>query len=140
MFLIRKQQFEALGDADFTRRMRQMIVDDLAAKGAALLPGAGKEIDAMIRHAMEVARGYGFETERDLSTFVLHMIRINPDFHRHPAIHAILTDPSVPTADKHQAIVADVSDEAWEEAAAMTDPDAYWQGLRASSQPKEQGR
>lgn len=135
-FLIRREQFAAIADADLTRRVKRSIIMEYELSRT--VPGKDdrRGLDAMIRHGLAVARAYGFETEQDLATFVLHMILINPAFHREPTIHAILVDPSMPAADKPDALLG-IPEEAWEAAEAMTDPVAYWNEVKASKSPGE---
>jgi hypothetical protein len=136
VFVIGKRQLEAIGEEDFTRRVAELFGDDLVANDVAppeALPM--KQLEAMARHAIEVAQRLGFETERDIVAIALDMVKINPEFYLQPDIRRILTDASIPPGERHERILTDVEDDAWEEAAKMTDPRAYWAKVLGGNQP-----
>lgn len=126
MFRVRKQQRESLGDKGFIDRLEASIADDTFGRSITAKERARLPIRAMVEHGVEVARGYKLETERDITFFVLNMLTINPEFHRQPRIHAILRDPDLKPPERREKLLTDVSDDEWEDAAKMTDPDRYW--------------
>ncbi|AKT42886.1 hypothetical protein [Chondromyces crocatus] len=126
MLRIRREQHDALGDKDFLDRLEVLVAEALFHRKVSAAERARLPLRAMCEHGVGVARGYGLETERDLTVFVLNMITINPEFHRQPHIHDILRDPSLSPPDRREKLLMDVSDEAWDEAARMTDADRYW--------------
>jgi hypothetical protein len=126
MFRIRTPQRRSLGDKDFIDRLEESIAEDTLGRKVSAEERARLPIREMIEHGVEVARGYGLATQRDLALFVLNMLTINPEFHRQPRIHAILKDPALSPPERRERLLADVSDEEWDEAAKMTDPDRYW--------------
>jgi hypothetical protein len=126
MLRIRREQHDALGEKDFVDRLEALVAESVFVRQVTAAERRRLPLRAMIVHGIEVARGYGLETERDLTVFVLNMITINPDFHRQPRIHAILRDTSLEPEARREKILTDVSDEEWEEAERMTDADRYW--------------
>jgi hypothetical protein len=126
MFKIRPKQQASLADKAFVDWVENYLAEDMLERKVSAEERARLPFRGMIEHGMEVARGYGLETQRDLMFFVLNMITINPEFHRQPKIHAILEDESLTTKDRRDKLLTDVSKEEWEEAAQMTDEDAYW--------------
>ena len=126
MFRVKKPQKEALGDADFLGRLEELLAEDFY--GRRVTPEEKRRVPfrEMSAHGLEVARSYGFRTERDLATFVLHMIRIHPEFHRQPKIHSILQDTDLPPAVRREKLLTDVTDDDWSAAAKMGDADDYW--------------
>lgn len=126
MLKIRKPQHQSLSDKDFIDRLEASIAEDIFGRKVSGDERTRLPIREMVEHGVLVARGYDLVTERDLALFVLNMITINPEFHRQPRIHAILKDPSLEPAERREKLLSDVSDEEWDEAGAMTDPDRYW--------------
>ena len=126
MFRIRQQQQRSLGDQAFIGRLEEVLGEDFYGRKPTPEELTRVPFREMIEHGIEVARGYGLKTERDLAGFVLNMVRINPEFHRQPRINAILKDASLEPPERREKLLTDVSDDEWEEAARMTDADDYW--------------
>lgn len=126
MFRVRKPQKEALGDADFIGRVEELLAEDFYGRRVTPAEKSRVPFREMVVHGIEVARRFGFRTERDLASFVLHMVRINPEFHRQTAIRAILDDTALEPAVRREKLLTDVSNDDWEAAAKMTDADDYW--------------
>ncbi len=126
MFRIRERQQDALADKAFIDRAEEHIAESLLDRRTTAEERARLPIRAMVVHGIEVARGYGLSTQRDLLLFVLNMVTINPDWHRQPHIQRILQDGSLTPPERREKLLTDVSDDEWEEAAAMTDANRYW--------------
>lgn len=126
MFRLRPHNKRPLGDADFIGRLEELVAEDLYQRRVTPEERTRLPLREMIEHGVDVARGYGLKTERDLAGFVLNMIRVNPEFHRQPRIHSILRDPGLAPPARREKLLSAVSDEEWEEAARMTDADEYW--------------
>ncbi len=126
MFRVRKPQKETLGDADFIGRLEDLLAEDFFGRRVTPDEKGRVPFRDMIRHGIEVARGFGFRTERDLASFILHMVRINPEFHLQPTIRSILQDTSLDPAVRREKLLTDVTDADWDAAAKMTDADDYW--------------
>jgi hypothetical protein len=126
MFRVRKPQKETLGDADFIGRLEELLAEDFYGRRVTPDEKARVPFREMIVHGLEVARGFGLRTERDLAGFVLHMVRINPEFHRQPKIRSILDDKALEPAVRREKLLTDVTDDDWNAAANMTDADDYW--------------
>ena len=126
MFRVKKPQKEALGDADFIGRMETLLAEDLYRRAVTEEDKRRFPFREMVAHGIEIARSYGFRTERDLASFVLHMIRINPEFYRHPTIESILRDTALPPAVRRERLLTHVTAEEWRAAERMTNADDYW--------------
>ncbi len=126
MFKVTPRNQRPLGDDGFVRRLEQLLGEDFYGRKPTPEELERIPFRAMIEHGMEVARGYGLRSERDLAGFVLNMVTINPEFHLQPRIHAILADPALAPAERRDKLRGAVSDEAWAEAARMTNGNAYW--------------
>ena len=126
MLRIRKPQQTALGDKDFIERLEGLLAEDFYGRRVTPEERARLPFREMIEHGITVARGYGMKTERDLAAFVLHMVRINPEFHLQPKIRAILDDTSLEPSQRREKLLTGVSTADWDAAARMTDADDYW--------------
>jgi hypothetical protein len=126
MFRVKARNQRPLGDADFIGRLEDLLAEDFYERTVTPEEKAWLPFREMVEHGMEVARSYGFTTERDIASFVLNMVRINPEFHRQPKINAILKDTDIKPPDRREKLLTDVSDAEWEEAARMTNADDYW--------------
>jgi hypothetical protein len=123
MMRIRKAQMAALAERSFLdesvqhfRLMYEEFVDELS----------DAELRARIQHGFARARAWGLTWEYSLTLFVAHMITINPRFDDQPAIRRVLQDTSLPANERMDAMFDRVTDEDWDEAARMVDPEAYW--------------
>lgn len=85
----------------------------------------------MARHTIFVARSYDLKAERDIVSFALAMLNINPLFHLQKRIHEILLRKDVSGDERLDLIISDASDPEWEEAGKMTDASMYWQKIFA---------
>jgi hypothetical protein len=126
MFRIRKAQHDAMAMKLFIDRMEGYILERWFGRQVLGEERAGLPMRAVIQHGVDVAQGYGLETERDLMLFVLNMINVNPEFHRQPHVHAILEEASVTGPEWRERLLTEVSDAEWEQAAVMTNADDYW--------------
>ena len=126
MFKVHHKQEAAVADRAFVDKVEAYVAEDLLQRRVSAEEKARLPIRDMVLHGIGVARGYGLETQRDLMLFVLNMITINPEFHRQPRIHAILSDPSLTPPARREKLLTDVSYDEWQEAAAMVDEDEYW--------------
>ena len=70
-------------------------------------------LDEMIDGALRAARSYGLQAPSELATFTLWCFEFGPEFHRHPAIRAILVDAGIPHEDKIAAVLHRTPEEAW---------------------------
>lgn len=126
MLRVRKEQRQSLGDKGFIDKLEASIAEDTLGRQVTEEERARLPLREMIEHGVSVARGYGLETERDLTLFVLNMLTINPEFHKQPRIRGILLDQSLTPPARREKLLVEVSDEEWEEAARMADADRYW--------------
>lgn len=110
---------------DFLDRIEALIRVNIPESAARAF-----DVRRMARHCVETAESKDLITERAIAAFVLHMVRINPEFHRQPTMASLLMDTSVDESTRMEQLLTDPSEEAWEEAAVMCDPDLYWLPFR----------
>jgi hypothetical protein len=128
MLLFKRSQREKMGDPAFVdrtvERLRAYFLEDVYM----LEP---EELRFRVKHAIAKARQYGLTFESSITTFVLHMITINPAFDKQPAIQAALHDPEVEPNGRMTAMQATVQDSDWGDAAMVVDPEVYWAEVHA---------
>lgn len=87
-------------------------------------------VRSMAQHCVETAQGAGLITERAIAAFVLHMVRINPEWYHQPTLASLLTDTSVDESTRMEQLLTNPAEEVWDEAVLMCDPVRYWQPFR----------
>jgi hypothetical protein len=70
-------------------------------------------LDEMIDGSLRAAREYGLKAPPHLATFVLWCFEFGPEFHRHPAIRAILAAPDIPPEEKIATVLQRTPEEVW---------------------------
>jgi hypothetical protein len=130
MFAVKREQRQKMGESAFVERTMEWLRENHLSFVYDL---DDDELRLRVRHGVAKARGYGLTWESSLTIFVSHMLTINPEFDRQPAVQAALTDPTIPGDEKMQALLGLVDDDEWEEAAKMCDPVLYWDAVRATS-------
>ncbi|WP_437336907.1 hypothetical protein [Sorangium sp. So ce394] len=137
MMRVHQGQVDILAEADFEDRVAGTIREHVPSDGL-----LGRHAREVAEHCIAIARDYGFEFENDIVTFVLHMVTISPEYHRQADIFRVLTNPSIPTPEKHNVLLHPQFEHAWEQAATMTDGMQYWDrhiGTRGARAPLEKG-
>jgi hypothetical protein len=127
MFAIKREQRQKMGEPAFLERTAEWLREYHRDHTWQL---DDDELRMRVRHGVAKARRYGLTWESSLTIFVSHMLTINPEFDRHPAVHAALTDPKIPGDEKMQALLGLIGDDEWEEAARQCDPNEYWDAVR----------
>lgn len=117
---------------DFLDRIESLIRVNIPESAA-----RGFDVRRMARHCVETAESQGLITERAIAAFVLHMVRINPEFYRQSVMASLLADTHVDESTRMENLLTNPSEEAWEEAAVMCDPALYWQPFRVPEQPAD---
>jgi hypothetical protein len=110
---------------DFLDRIERLIRVNIPASEAQSL-----DLRRMAEHCVVTAEGMGLTTERAIAAFVLHMVRINPEFYRQSTMASLLMDTSVDESTRMEQLLTNPDESAWEEAAVMCDPMRYWQPFR----------
>ena len=125
MIRISGRQWGHMARVDFLDRIEELIRVNLP-------PSARTEYDVrtMAKHCVETAEGKGLITERAIAAFVLHMVRINPEWYRQPTLASLLRDTSVDESTRMEQLLTNPSEEVWDEAVLMCDPVRYWQPFR----------
>jgi hypothetical protein len=133
MLLISREQREKAGEPAFVdrvvRHFRRYHMEAVCA-----LPD--EVLRRRVVHGIARGRSYGLTWEYRLTVFVAHMIRINPEFDKQPAIQRALRDPNVEPDRRIDALAANVTPDEWEAAARQCEPEAYW---RAAGAPAPDG-
>ena len=106
---------------EFFDRIEALLRVNIPADAAALY-----DLRRMAEHCVATAESYGLVTERAIAVFTLHMVRINPEYHRQPMMYALLTEPDVDESARMERLLTDTADSDWEEAVTMCDPALYW--------------
>jgi hypothetical protein len=68
----------------------------------------------MVERGVKTARSYGLSASEALATFVLLMFEFGPEFHRHPEVQAMLTDPAMAPEARLEAVIERTPSETWE--------------------------
>lgn len=140
MLQLRPDQLDVFAEPAFERRIVALLSENLPPVMRAMPEPL---LATVARHAIAVARSYRLFTEREIGTFALQMVHINPEFHRQPQLHAILSRPPAPGVNRLEALLAEGSDDDWTAAAAMSDGAAYWSRVLSATEgndpPQERG-
>lgn len=122
MLHISRRQWGHMARGDFLDRIEELIRVNLPEAEARRY-----DLRKMAIHCVTTAESKGLITERAIAAFVLHMVRINPEFHRQKTLASLLNDMSVDESTRMEQLLTNPDEIAWEEAAAMCDPMLYWQ-------------
>ena len=122
MLRISRRQWGDMARMDFLDRVEALVRVNLPEPARRAF-----DVRRMTEHCVVTAEGEGLITERAIAAFVLHMIRINPEFYLQPTLDAILGDTSVDESARMERLLTDPSEADWEEAAVMCDPADYWE-------------
>lgn len=121
MLVIRNAQMEA-----FKKQAEEQFIEDIIRhlnehhrECIGELPDA--ELRTRVEKGLARARTYGIDDGRGLTAFVGLMFEIAPNFDERPAIHAVLTDMSIPSGSKMDELIHRTSEDDWEQAEAMRD-------------------
>ena len=96
-----------------------------------------EELRFRVKHGIAKARSYGLTYESSITTFVAHMLTLNPDFDKQLAVQRALHDPEIEPDGRMGAMMATVDDEDWEAAAEQCDPTVYWAKLHEERAKEE---
>lgn len=131
MLTIKREQRSRIGEPAFEERTFDHF-RIMHPQMAWRLPD--RELRRRIRHGLAKGRSYGLTWEYSLTLFLSHMLEINPRFDEHPAIQSVLLDESLPPDERIDELTSErVTDEQWEEAAALGDPSEYWSAVGSES-------
>lgn len=117
MLVIRQEQ-----QAAFRREADRVFVDKVAQRLAAQLPNTlvarqSGDWEAVGLGVLARARAWGFNTERDLTTFLQLAFVVSPSFDQHPFISKLLGDASHPYANRMASLLVATPHHIWIEAA-----------------------
>jgi hypothetical protein len=121
MTYIRRDQWLSMARRNFLGRIEALIRVNLPAEAVQKL-----NVPQIAEHCLNTAQSYTLNEERPIVGFVLHMLNINPEFHRQSSINAILDDRSVDDSNRMERLLTDTAESDWEEAVTMCDPTIYW--------------
>lgn len=122
MIHISRRQWGHMARRDFLDRIEALIRVNLPEAEARRY-----DLRMMASHCVATAEGKGLITERAIAAFVLHMVRINPEFYKQKTMESLLNDISVDESTRMEQLLTNPDEAAWEQAAVMCDPVLYWQ-------------
>ena len=122
MLRISRRQWGYMARRDFLDRIEALIRVNLPESAARRY-----DLRRMASHCVVTAESRGLITERAIAAFVLHMVRINPEFYLQRTMASLLNDISVDESTRMEQLLTNPDEQAWEEAAVMCDPVLYWQ-------------
>lgn len=118
MLTIRTRQLDAMERErreQFDRRLAERVVADYPVHAARLGPRVWPVVAAGM---VATARAYGCQAAWSVTAFVAIACRFGPAFHRHPAVHAALSDARFAPDERIARLPYTVPESAWLEAAA----------------------
>lgn len=121
MTRLREEQWSVMARRNFLNRIEALIRVNLPAEAVKKL-----NVPRMAEHCLDTGENYALIEERGIVGFVLHMVTINPEFHRQSSMRAILNDESLDNSGRMERLLTDTVESDWEEAANMCDPNVYW--------------
>lgn len=80
----------------------------------------------MVEAGLKRAKGHGFSTSAHLTTYVVWMFTMAPNFDEQPQIAQILKNDVILPQEKLNYLMADEMEQAWEEAQDNFDEDAWF--------------
>lgn len=103
------------------RELEELIYDHIAEEN----PEAFADLDdalvqSRIRTGIRRARKHGLDTDGAAVAFVTLMFLVAPDFDRHPAIRAALSDQRLPADERIRAVFISTTEDDWAAAAEAT--------------------
>jgi hypothetical protein len=139
MLKIRPEQmaaFQPVADEMFIGRVVEHLREKYADRPV-WLPGGDSTVkqlpDAtlreMVRGGVARARGYGMTDESSLAAFVAIMVRMAPNFDRHPLLERMLKDGQVAPDARVEHLLKQATKQNWEAVIKGYDPAAW--GLKA---------
>lgn len=102
------QQLLAGSDSMLLTATRQLVV----AEHGYIVNGLPADLlDEMIRNALATARSLGLQSPPDCAAFVLWSFEFGPEFHRHPAVQALLGDATLAPEQKMSELATRVPEQ-----------------------------
>jgi hypothetical protein len=100
------------------RELEELVYDHLAEENPEALADLDDSlIQSRIRAGIRRAREHGLDTDGAAVAFVTLMFLIAPDFDRHPAIKAALSDKTLPADERIRAVFSATTEDDWAAAA-----------------------
>jgi hypothetical protein len=135
MLIVRPEQlevFKPVADAAFADRIAAYLRRKHERAVVRLLNGptlvarlADETLLKMVRLGIERARSYDFTWESSITTFVVLMFKVAPNFDRHQLITPALQDARIPADERVQKLWEHVTSQNWQEARDNYDPSAW---------------
>lgn len=111
--------------------LRLAIKNLVRKEHAYVVEGLPEDIfDEMIASGVQTGRGYGLTASEALATFVLLMLEFGPEFHRHPSIRAMLTDPALAPEERLEAVIERTPSDTWEQIQSAIHRQTWFPELR----------
>lgn len=129
--IIRKEQFSRYLQED-EEGFISLICRHLREENEDLIEHISDDtLREMVNNGLTRARRY-VNTDEDLMAFVSVMMEIAPNFDEHPALHQVLTDPTIPVNSRFDALFNPALGRAWEGAKQKYDQKAWFRELNSN--------
>ncbi|MDC0713981.1 hypothetical protein POL68_36285 [Stigmatella sp. ncwal1] len=125
---ISREQMQAMvqnSEAMFLTALERLVRSEHAAVVADL---PAELLQKMLRQACVVAKHYGMADPPDIAGFVMLMFEFGPQFHEHPAIHAVLTETTRPAHQRLQAVARNTAEPVWRAVEATLHKQRWFEG------------
>lgn len=142
MLVLRPEQveaFENVAEAAFEQRVVEYLRENhpdevvrLPSKETCVAELTDEELRRMVRHGIKRARGYGQTWESSITSFIVLMFTIAPNFDEHPLIRRVLKDKEIAADLRLEEIWDYTTEENWEAAHRNYSPDGWNLGSEES--------
>jgi len=136
MLTIRPEQFTAfqsVAEADFEHRILEHLREHHADETVRLPEGdftieklSDERMLELIRYGLKRARGYGTTWESSLTSFVVLMFVVAPNFDEQPAIKEVLKDESIEANLRIEEVWEKTSENDWNKSAEQYNREAWF--------------
>ena len=104
--------FDGTADLLFLEELQEALFEIYPTLQAEVEP---ESLALTLRAGLQKARGYGFENCDDIAGFVALMVETAPDFDNYPRAAEIFERDELSPSDKLKCILAELTDEDWED-------------------------
>jgi hypothetical protein len=125
MLVIRKEQIQQFIAADEDELVLIAALGALTANPTRTTDYPYEKLKAMVETGVARARSHGLTAAEDIAAFVAVMFETSPQFDEQKDIKAVLEDANFEPGERFFQLFDRVSDEAWEEAEGLYDPE-FW--------------
>ena|SRR5215203_6073186 len=117
--IIRKDQIDELRAAQEPEFAHELVRHLRTFHAPAVAERSDTTLYRLVRVKIREAHEYDLERSEDVAAFVALCFQISLNFHRQPAINAILLDPATPPERKIDRLNTEIIDSEWDEAQSL---------------------